>query len=246
MFSDPHYREELARSSRRYTEDEFVTVTTSDEILYVEVRGRHRSSGTPFTLTVAAHDRLRDQGSEQEPLEVPVDQEVAAQVGGDRSFYFFTSTPGGHYTIKLLSPTMDVDLYAHGDDFTVVQDTSDNLRVEDEALSVTATGDRFSFSVDGSHTHGSGANYDLHVLEETFDNEGDDHDPLPITGTRHRGQVQAEGTARARTWRPGRGRPRNSCSAPRSISPRRAARRANRASPCGADAPRERPRRPVA
>lgn len=40
---------------------------------------------------------------------------------------------------------MDVDLYAHGDDasdFAVVQDTSDNLRGEDEVLSVTAAGDR--------------------------------------------------------------------------------------------------------
>jgi len=198
VFSDPRYREELARSSKRYTEDEFVTVTVPADVLYVEVRGRHRSSGTPFTLTVAEHDRLRDQGSEKEPLEIPVGKEVAAEVGGERSFYFFAATPGAHYTIKLLSPTMDVDLYAHGDeasDFTVVQDISDNLRGEDEVLSVTAAGDRSFFSVDGSHTRGSGANYDLHVIEETFDDEGEEHDPLPITGARHRGQVQAEGTS---------------------------------------------------
>ena len=106
-----------------------------------------------------------------------------------------TATPGGRYTIKLLSPTMDVDLYAHGDDFAAVLDFSDNLRGEDEALSVTATGDRFSFSVDGSHTRGSGANYDLHVLEETFENEGKEHEPLPITGAGHRGQMQAKGTS---------------------------------------------------
>ena len=56
--------EELARSSKRYSEDEFVTVTASGEVLYVEVRGRHRSSGTPFTLTVAAHDQLRRPGIE--------------------------------------------------------------------------------------------------------------------------------------------------------------------------------------
>lgn len=145
VFSDPQYREELARSSKRYTEDEFVTVTAPAGVLYVEVRGRHQTSGTPFTLTVAGHDRLRGQGSEQEPLEIPVGEEMATEVGGDRSFYFFASTPGGHYTIKLLSPTMDVDLYAHGDDasdFAVVQDTSDNLRGEDEVLSVTAAGDR--------------------------------------------------------------------------------------------------------
>ena len=211
VFSDPHYREELARSSKRYTEDEFVTVTTPHEVLYVEVRGRHRTSGTPFTLTVAGHDRLRDQGSQQEPMEIPVGEEVAAEVGGDRSYYFFPSTPGGHYTIKLLSPTSDADLYAHGDEadhgdhshahdeedsgFAVVQDTSDNLRGEDEVLSVTAAGDRFYFSVDGSHTDGSGANYGLHVTEETFANEGEEQDPVPITGARYRGQVQAEGTS---------------------------------------------------
>ena len=151
VFSDPQYREEMTRSSERYTEDDFVTVSTSADVLYVEVRGRHRSSGTPFTLTVAEHDRLRDQGSEQEPMEIPVGEEVAAEVGGERS---------GHYTIKLLSPTMDVDLYAHGDDsdFAVAQDTSDNLRGEDEVLSVTAAGASYHFSVDGSHTHGSGAN----------------------------------------------------------------------------------------
>ena len=195
VFSDPSFREELARSSKRYTEDEYVTVISSGEVLYVEVRGRHRSSGTPFTLSVAAHDRLRNQGSEQGPKEIPAGEAVAAQVSGERSFYYFTSTPGGRYTIKLLSPTMDVDLYAHGDDFAVIQDASDNIRGEDEVLSVTAGGDRFHFSVDGSHTHGSGANYDLHVLEETFENEGEEHDPLPITGARHRGQVQAEGTS---------------------------------------------------
>ena len=197
VFSDPQYREELARSSKPYKEDEFVTVTASAEVLYVEVRGRHRSSGTPFTLSVAEHERLRDQGSEQEPLEIPVGEEAAAEVS-DRSFYYFASTPGGHYTIKLLSPTMDVDLYAHGEDasdFAVVRDTSDNLRGEDELLSVTAAGDRFFFSVDGSHTQGSGANYDLHVIEETFENEGEEHDPLPLAGTSYRGQVQAEGTS---------------------------------------------------
>ena len=202
VFSDPRYRKELARSSKRYTEDEFVTVTAPADVLYVEVRGRHRSSGTPFTLTVAERDRLRAQGSEGEPMEIPVGEEVAAEVGGERSFYFFSSTPGGHYTIKLTSPTMDVDLYAHGggapdgdSDFAVVEDASDNLRGEDEVLSVTADGDRFFFSVDGTHTHGSGANYDLHVVEETFDDEGEEQDPLPITGTRYRGQVQAEGTS---------------------------------------------------
>ena len=197
VFSDSQYREELARSSRRYTEEDFVTVTTAADVLYVEVRGRHQSSGTPFTLTVAEHDQLRDQGSETKPMEIPVGEELAAQVGADRSFYFFPSTPGGHYTIKLLSPTMDVDLYAHGDDhdFVVVQDTSDNLRGEDEVLSVTAAGDRLFFSVDGSHTHGSGANYDLHVIEEMFENEGDEQDPLPITGATYRGQVRAEGTS---------------------------------------------------
>ena len=195
VFSDPSYREELARSSRRYTEDEFVTVISSGEELYVEVRGRHRSSGTPFRLTVAAHERLRNQGSEREPMEIPAGEEVAAEVGGERSYYYFSSTPGGLYTVKLLSPTMDVDLYAHGDDYAVIKDASDNLRGEDESLSVTATGDRFHFSVDGSHTHGSGANYELHVFEETFENEGEEHDPLPIAGVRHRGQVQAEGTS---------------------------------------------------
>ncbi len=211
VFSDPRYREELARSTKNYTEEDFVTVTAPADVLYVEVRGRHSTSGTPFTLTVAGHDRLRDQGSEREPMEIPVGEEVAAQVGGDRSFYFFSSTPGGHYTIKLLAPTMDADLYTHGgeadhgDDsdgdaeegsaFAVVQDISDNLRGADEALSVTAAGDRFLFSVDGSHTNGSGANYDLHVIEETFENEGEEQDPLPIAGTLYRGQVQAEGTS---------------------------------------------------
>ena len=200
VFSDPQYRKEMARSSRRYTEDEFVTVTAPTDVLYVEVRGRHPSSGTPFTLTAAEHDRLRAQGSEGEPMEIPVGEEVAAEVGGDRSFYFFSSTPGGHYTIKLTAPTMDVDLYTHGPSdgdsaFAVVQDTSDNLRNADEVLSVTAGGDRFFFSVDGSHTHGSGANYDLHVTEETFDNEGEEQDPLTITGAKYRGQVQAEGTS---------------------------------------------------
>ena len=198
VFSDPRYQEELARSSERYTEDEFVTVTAPADVLYVEVRGRHHSSGTPFTLTVAEHDRLRDQGSEQEPLEIPVGEKVSAEVGDERSYYFFPSTPGGHYTIKLLAPTMDVDLYAHGDeasDFAVVQDTSDNLRGEDEVLSVTAAGDRFFFSVDGSHTRGSGANYDLHVIEETFANEGEEDDPLPLAGASYRGQVQAEGNS---------------------------------------------------
>ena len=195
VFSDPSFREELARSIRRYTEDDFVTVVADGEALFVEVRGRHSSSGTPFTLSVAAHERLRNQGAEQEPKEIPVGEEVAAQVGGERSFYFFSSTPGGHYTIKLSSPTMDVDLYAHGDDFAVIEDTSDNYRGKDEALSVTAAGDRFHFSVDGSHTRSSGANYDLHVLEETFEDEGEEHDPVPITGAGHRGQVQAEGTS---------------------------------------------------
>ena len=197
VFSDPRFREELARSSKRYTEDEFVTVATTAEVLYVEVRGRHRSSGTPFTLTVAAHDRLRDQGSEREPMEIPVGEEAAAQVGGDRSFYFFASSPGAHYTIKLSAPTMDVDLYAHGEesDFAVVQDISDNLRGEDEMLSVTAAEKRFFFSVDGSHTHGSGANYDLQVIEEAFENEGDEQQPLEIAGNSHRGQVEAEGTS---------------------------------------------------
>lgn len=211
VFSDPHYREELTRSSKRYTEDEFVTVTTTADALYVEVRGRHRSSGTPFTLTVAEHDRLRDQGTEREPMEIPVGEEVGAEVGSDRSYYYFASTPGGHYTIRLVSPTRDADLYAHGDiadhgdhthahdeedsGFAVVQGSSDNLRGEDEVLSVTAAGTRFLFSVDGSHTDGSGANYDLHVIEERFANEGEEQDPLPIAGVRYRGQVQAEGTS---------------------------------------------------
>ena len=66
VFADPLYRDELGRSSKRYTEDEFVTVSTTSEVLYVEVRGQHRS-GTPFTLTVEERDRLQDQGSAEEP-----------------------------------------------------------------------------------------------------------------------------------------------------------------------------------
>ena len=162
-----------------------------------EVRTHQMSETYVHGYHPAENDRLRDQGSEQEPLEVRVGEEVAAEVS-DRSFYFFASTPGGHYTIKLMSPTMDVDLYTHGEDasdFAVVQDTSDNLRGEDEVLSVTAAGDRFFFSVDGSHSQGSGANYDLHVIEEPFEDEGEEYQPLPLTGARYRGQVQAQGTS---------------------------------------------------
>ena len=197
IYSDAQFQDELARSSKRYTEDEFVTLVASNEALYVEVRGRHRASGTPFTLTVAEHDRLQNQGSEEAPYEVPVGEEIAAEVGDGRSYYSFASAPGRPYTIKLLSPTLDVDLYTHDDsgDFAVVQDTSDNLRGEDEVLSVTAGGERFYFSVDGSHTKGSGANFELHVIEELFDNEGEERDPLTIAGSSYAGQVQAEGNS---------------------------------------------------
>ena len=162
VFSDPLYRDELGRSSKRYTEDEFVTVG----------------------------------------------EEVASEVGEGRSFYFFASTPGRPYTIKLLSPTMDADLSIHGgesdDDhsahthdgdahFAVVQETSDNLRGEDEVLSVTAEADTVYFSVDGCHTKGSGANFELHVIEETFDSEGEEQDPMTIDGASYAAQVQAEG-----------------------------------------------------
>ncbi len=194
VFSDPLFREELGRSSKSYTEEDFVTVSTSSDVLYAEVRGRHRSSGTPFTLTVEEHDQLQDQGSAEAPVEIPVGEGVASEVGEGRSYYFFASTPGRPYTIKLLSPTMDADLYVHGDSrFAVVQETSDNLRGEDEVLSVNAKDDTVYFSVDGRHTKGSGANFDLHVIEETFDNEGEEQDPLTITGARYEGQVQAEG-----------------------------------------------------
>ena len=205
VFSDPLYRDELGRSSKRYTEDDFVTVSTTSEVLYVEVRGQHRS-GTPFTLTVEERDRLQDQGSAEEPMEVPVGEEIASEVGEGRSFYFFASTPGRPYTIKLLSPTMDADLSIHGEEaddsthahdedahFAVVQETSDNLRGEDEVLSVTAEAETVFFSVDGRHTKGSGANFELHVIEETFDNEGEEQDPMTIDGASYAGQVQAEG-----------------------------------------------------
>ena len=197
VFADPLYRDELGRSSKRYTEGEFVTVSTTSDVLYVEVRGQHRS-GTPFTLTVEERDRLQDQGSAEEPLEIPVGEEVASEVGEGRSFYFFASTPGRPYTIKLLSPTMDADLSIHGgesddDHFAVVQETSDNLRGEDEVLSVIAEADTVYFSVDGRHTKGSGANFELHVIEEPFDNEGEEQDPMTIDGASYAGQVQAEG-----------------------------------------------------
>ncbi len=193
VFSDPLYRDELGRSNKRYTEDEFVTVSTTSDVLYVEVRGQHRS-GTPFTLTVEERDRLQDQGSAEEPMEVPIGEEVASEVGQGRSYYYFTSTPGRPYTIKLLSPTMDADLYLHGDaHFAVVQETSDNLRGEDEFVSVTAESDAVYFSVDGRHTKGSGANFELHVIEETFDNEGEEQDPLTIDRASYAGQVQADG-----------------------------------------------------
>ena len=39
VFSDPLYRDELARSNKRYTEGDFVTVSTGSDVLYVEVRG---------------------------------------------------------------------------------------------------------------------------------------------------------------------------------------------------------------
>ena len=207
VFADPLYRDELGRSSKRYTEGEFVTVSTTSEVLYVEVRGQHRS-GTPFTLTVEERDRLQDQGSADEPMEIPVGEEVASEVGEGRSFYFFASTPGRPYTIKLLSPTMDADLSIHGEEsdddqsthahdgdahFAVVQETSDNLRGEDEVLSVIAEVDTVYFSVDGRHTKGSGANFELHVIEETFDNEGEEQDPMTIDGASYAGQVQADG-----------------------------------------------------
>ena len=208
VYADPLFREELGRSSKRYTEEEFVTVSTAGDVLYVEVRGRHRSSGTPFTLTVEERDRLQDQGSAEEPMEVPVGEEVPSEVGEGRSYYFFASTPGRPYTIKLLSPTMDADLYVHGEEsgddhashahdadanFAVVQETSDNLRGEDEVLSVTADADVVYLSVDGSHTKGSGANFELHVIEETFDSEGEEQDPLEIAGASYEGQVTADG-----------------------------------------------------
>ena len=207
VYSDPLYRDELGRSSKRYTEDDFVTVSTTSDVLYVEVRGQHRS-GTPFTLTVEERDQLQDQGSAEEPMEIPVGEEIASAVGEGRSFYFFASTPGRPYTIKLLSPTMDADLSIHGgesdDDqsthahdgdahFAVVQETSDNLRGEDEVLSVIAEADTVYFSVDGRHTKGSGANFELHVIEEPFDNEGEEQDPMTIDGASYAGQVQAEG-----------------------------------------------------
>ena len=94
VFSDPLFREELGRSSKSYTEEDFVTVSTSSDVLYAEVRGRHRSSGTPFTLTVEERDRLQDQGSAEAPVEIPVGEEVASEVGEGRSYYFFASTPG--------------------------------------------------------------------------------------------------------------------------------------------------------
>ena len=207
VFADPLYRDELGRSSKRYTEDEFVTVSTTSDVLYVEVRGQHRS-GTPFTLTVEERDRLQDQGSAEEPLEIPVGEEIASEVGEGRSYYYFASTPGRPYTIKLQSPTMDADLSIHGEEsdddhsththdgdahFAVVQETSDNLRGEDEVLSVTAEVDTVYFSVDGRHTKGSGANFELHVIKEPFDNEGEEQDPLTIAGSSYAGQVQAEG-----------------------------------------------------
>ena len=81
-----------------------------------------------------------------------------------------------------------------GDDhFAVVQETSDNLRGEDEVLSVIAEADTVYFSVDGRHTKGSGANFELHVVEETFDNEGEEQDPMTIDGASYAGQMQAEG-----------------------------------------------------
>ena len=207
VFSDPLYRDELGRSSKRYTEGEFVTVSTTSDVLYVEVRGQHRS-GTPFTLTVEERDRLQDQGSAEQPMEIPVGEEIASEVGEGRSYYFFASTPGRPYTIKLQSPTMDADLSIHGEQsdddqsthahdgdahFAVVQETSDNLRGEDEVLSVIAEADTVYFSVDGRHTKGSGANFELHVIEETFDNEGEEQDPMAIDGASYAGQVQAEG-----------------------------------------------------
>ena len=193
VFSDPLYRDELGRSNKRYTEGDFVTVSTGSDVLYVEVRGQHRS-GTPFTLTVEERDRLQDQGSAEEPMQVPVGEEVASEVGEGRSYYFFAATPGRPYTIKLLSPTMDADLYLHGDaGFADVQEMSDNLRGEDEVVSLTAESDAVHFSVDGRHTKGSGANFELHVIEETFDNEGEEQEPMTITGASHAGQMQAEG-----------------------------------------------------
>ena len=74
---------------------------------------------------------------------------------------------------------MDADLYVHGEEsgddhashahnedahFVVVQETSDNLKGEDEVLSVTAA--VVYLSVDGSHTKGLGADFELHVIEE--------------------------------------------------------------------------------
>ena len=193
VFSDPRYRDELGRSNKPYTEDDFVTVSTDRDVLYVEVRGRHRS-GTPFTLTVEERDRLQDQGSAEEPMEIPVGEEVASEVGDGESYYFFAATPGRPYTVKLLSPTMDADLYVHGDaGFTDVREMSDNLRGEDEVVSLTAESDAVHFSVDGRHTKGSGADFELHVIEETFDSEGEEQDPLEIAGASHEGQVASEG-----------------------------------------------------
>ena len=84
VFSDPLYRDELARSNKRYTEGDFVTVSTGSDVLYVEVRGQHRS-GTPFTLTVEERDRLEDQGSADDPMEIPVGEEdTGGAPGGSR------------------------------------------------------------------------------------------------------------------------------------------------------------------
>ena len=103
---------------------------------------------------------------------------------------------------------MDADLYLHGEEsgddhsththdgdahFGDVQEMSDNLRGEDEVVSLTAESDAVHFSVDGRHTKGSGANFELHVIEETFDNEGEEQDPMTITGASYAGQMQAEG-----------------------------------------------------
>ena len=79
----------------------------------------------------------------------------------------FTSTPGRPYTIKLLSPMIDADLCVHDEKsgdahashghnehthFPVVQETADNLRGEDEVLSVTADADVIYLSVDASQS----------------------------------------------------------------------------------------------